>query len=62
MYTFIIKDVHGQWFKSELGFITKQEAEEEAAWVAEYNFVEIVKVVEEEDYDFINFHKKDNLN
>jgi len=62
MYTFIIKDVHGQWFKSELGFITKQEAEEEAAWVAEYNFVEIVKVVEEDDYDFINFHKKDNLN
>ena len=62
MYTFIIKDVHGQWFKSELGFITKQEAEEEAAWVAEYNFVEVIKVVEEDDYDFINFHKKDNLN
>jgi hypothetical protein len=62
MYTFIIKDVHGQWFKSELGFITKQEAEEEAAWVAEYNFVEVIKVVEEDDYDFINFHKKNNLN
>ena len=57
MYTFIIKDVHGQWFKSKLGFITKQEAEEEAAWVAEYNFVEIIKVVEEDDYDFINFHR-----
>jgi len=62
MYTFIIKDVHGQWFKSKLGFITKQEAEEEAAWVAEYNFVEIIKVVEEDDYDFINFYKKNNLN
>ena len=62
MYTFIIKDVHGQWFKSKLGFITKQEAEEEAAWVAEYNFVEIIKVVEEDDYDFINFHRKISLN
>jgi hypothetical protein len=62
MYTFIIKDVHGQWFKSKLGFITKQEAEDEAAEVAEYSFVEIIKVVEEDEYDFTNFHRKNNLN
>ena len=61
MYTFLIQDVHGQWFKSDLGFITKQEAEEEAAAIAEYDFVEIVQVVEEDDYDYINFNKKNKL-
>lgn len=61
MYTFLIKDVHGQWFKSELGFITKQEAEEEAAEIAEYAFVDTVQVVEEDDYDYINFNKKNKL-
>ena len=61
MYTFLIKDVHGQWFKSELGFITKKEAEEEAAEIAEYAFVDTVQVVEEDDYDYINFNKKNKL-
>jgi len=62
MYTFLVKDVHGQWFKSELGFITKREAEEEAAEIAEYGFVDTVQVVEEDDYDYINFYKKTKLN
>ena len=62
MYTFLIQDVHGQWFKSKLGFITKQEAEEEAAGLAEYDFVKVVKIVEEYDDDYINFHKKISLN
>lgn len=61
MYTFLIKDVHGQWFKSELGFITKKEAEEEAAEIAEYAFVDTVQVVEEDDYDYIHFNKKNKL-
>jgi hypothetical protein len=62
MYTFLIQDVHGQWFKSKLGFITKQEAEEEAAGIAEYNFVEVIKIVEEYDDDYVNFDKKNKLN
>lgn len=62
MYTFIIKDVYGQWFKSKLGFITKQEAEEEAAEIAEYSFVDTVKVVDEDDPDYTNFDNKTKLN
>jgi len=62
MYTFLIQDVHDQWFKSKLGFITKQEAEEEAAGIAEYDFVKVIKVVEEYDDDFINFTSKNKLN
>jgi hypothetical protein len=61
MYTFLIQDVHGQWFKSKLGFITKQEAEEEAAEIAEYAFVDTIKVVEEDDYDYTNFYRKNKL-
>lgn len=62
MYTYIVKDIHGQWFKSELGFITKKEAEEDAAEIAEYAFVDTVQVVEEDDYDYINLYKKTKLN
>jgi len=62
MYTFLVKDVHGQWFKSKLGFISKQDAEEEAAEIAEYEFVDVVQVVEEDDYDYTHFHSKTKLN
>lgn len=62
MYTYIIKDVHGQWFKSKFGFFTKQEAEEDAAGVAEYAFVDTVKVVDEDDYDYIHLDEKTKLN
>lgn len=62
MYTFLIQDVHGQWFKSRLGFITKQEAEDEAAEVKEYDFVKKIQVVEEDDYDYTHFYQKNKLN
>ena len=35
--------------------------EKGAAAIAEYDFVEIVQVVEEDDYDYINFNKKNKL-
>ena len=41
---------------------TKKEAEEEAAEIAEYAFIDTVQVVEEDDYDYINFYKKTKLN
>lgn len=62
MYTYIIKDIYGQWFKSKLFFITKQEAEEDAAAVAEYKFVDVIKVVEEDDEEYTRFYKKTKLN
>ena len=62
MYTYIIKDVHGQWFKSKYGYITRQEAEEDAASVVEYAFVDLVQVVEEDDYDYTHFNEKTKLN
>lgn len=62
MYTFLIQDVHGQWFKSRLGFITKQEAEDEAAEIEEYDFVKKIQVVEEDDYDYTHFYQKNKLN
>jgi len=60
MYTFLIKDKVGQWFRSKLGFITKKEAEEEAAALAEYEFVDTIKIVEEDDEDLK--HLKTHLN
>ena len=53
MYTFIIKDKNDQWFRSKLGFITKKEAEEEAAQLSEYEFVDIIKVLHEDDEELI---------
>ena len=62
MYIYIVKDIHGQWFKSKLFFITKQEANEEAAEIAEYEFVDTVKVLEEDDDEYLRFNKKTKLN
>lgn len=62
MYTYIVKDIYGQWFKSKFFFITKQEADEEAAGVAEYDFVDTIKVVDEDDYDYIYLNSKTKLN
>ena len=60
MYTFLIQDVHGQWFKSKLGFITKEEAEDEATLMADYGFVDLIKVIDEDD-EFLK-HIPEKLN
>lgn len=54
MYTFIIKDKQGHWFKSKLGFITKKEAEDEAFILTKYEFIETIKVVDEDDEELKN--------
>ena len=57
MYTFIIKDKQGHWFKSKLGFITKKEAEDVVFILTKYEFIETIKVVDEDDeelFDLLN--------
>lgn len=45
MYTYIMKDVYGNWFLSKNTFDTEKEAEEEASFITEYDFVYSVQVV-----------------
>lgn len=45
MYTYIAKDKQGVWLVSRWTFATKKAAEEEAAEIAEYDFITQVKVL-----------------
>lgn len=45
MYTFVMRDVHGNWFLSKLLFETEKEAEEEASYLIEYDFVYSVQII-----------------
>lgn len=49
MYTFIMRDIYGKWFLSKLLFETEKEAEEEAAFLIEYDFVYSVRVIKNND-------------
>jgi hypothetical protein len=40
-----MRDVHGNWFLSDLLFETEKEAEEEAAFIIEYDFVHSVQII-----------------
>ena len=44
-----MRDIYGNWFLSKLLFETEKEAEEEAAYLIEYDFVYSVRIVKEND-------------
>lgn len=54
MYTFIMKDIYGNWFLSKLLFETEKEAAEEAAFIIEYDFVHSVLVIRDDDKESKN--------
>ena len=62
MYTYVVKDRSGNWFKSKYYFITKHEAESEAAEIAEYDFVAQVEVFDEDDEELGKLHKRSKIN
>lgn len=62
MYTYVVKDRSGNWFQSKYYFITKHEAEAEAAEIAEYEFVDQVEVLDEDDEELRKLHKRTKIN
>jgi hypothetical protein len=45
MYTYVVKDKQGNWFLSQWKFSSAKAAEEDAAHIAEYDFIDLVKIV-----------------
>ena len=54
MYTYIAKDIYGNWFLSKWTFATEKIAKEEAAEIAEYEFISMVKVVKTDSEELKN--------
>lgn len=62
LYTYLVRDITGRWFKSRYFYFTKEEAVEEAMGVFEYDFVERIQVLDEDDEDLKNFERRSKLN
>lgn len=45
MFTYIARDIQGNWFLSRWKFATEQLAEEESASLAEYDFIREIRIV-----------------
>lgn len=54
MYTYIAKDTQGNWFLSKWTFGNRKAAEEEAAEIAEYEFITEVRVVKTDSEELKN--------
>ena len=60
LYTFIVKDIYGNWFTCRSFFTSKQMAEDAALDVAEYQFIDLVRVMNSDEN--IIKQTKSNLN
>lgn len=45
MYTYVIKDIYGNWFSSQWKYATEKAAEEDSLALIKYDFVDIIKVI-----------------
>jgi hypothetical protein len=54
MYTFAVRDKQGNWFLSQWTFKSKKAAEEEAAHLAEYDFITEIRVFKKDSKELTN--------